>query len=105
MTDEWENGAFGVDDLALYATRGGFVVPLSQVAKQYAKGLAIHPVVAAAQCGHASLDEIEEAFRYAINRARRTPPDWIATRARMIVVRKCWPTVADACRRAIAGEK
>lgn len=98
----FHNGAFAVDDESLFATRGGWHVPLDRVAElddavSYAvQCAAFHPRV--------GLDYIEAAFRHAINRAGGDQPDWDATRLRMEAARVWWPLLAEGLRKAIAGE-
>lgn len=97
MKGEWSNGHFGVDDAAIYSTRGDFVVMLDDVAQVHTRGLRCNrwATLAAVNVPGASLDDIEAAFRVAIDRAGGAQPDWAITRTRMKAMRELFEVIGD----------
>lgn len=102
-TKTWTNRAFSVDDEALYSLRGEFVVKLDAVADQD-DGILRHGIAAAVCVPGVSIPDIEQAMTYAIDRARGCQPNWDETRIIMIAMRRAWPGIAEACRRAVSDE-
>lgn len=103
---DFVNRSFIVDGLALFATKGQWHVLLQDVAELDADRVSVNAVVCAAYHQRASWDEIESAFRFAIRRMGENPDavDWVATRERATMIRRAWPIIAEACRKAVAGE-
>lgn len=104
---EWTNGSFALDrkEGILYATRGQWTARadrLAELTDDSGRNVSAAALSAAVECGHASLEQIQEATTHAMRVLRvSVRVDWENTRRSMSVFREHWPGIVDEICKAL----
>lgn len=107
MAVQWNNGAFGFDDIegaAFYVFGGDRVVSPKELAKVTGRGVSVFAIRAAAE-HTATLDQIEDGVRNGLRLyGIEDRINWPRTRESMKAWRGNWPKIANTITAALRGE-